>query len=151
MPVLIRVWIRTETAPEASSAARQLLPELSAAAVAAEGAPGMGGRGGGGAGSTGGVRSEAAGGAGGLGRIDSRSEGEEEVSLKFLSKQIADMNLNVNTQFASMETLVAELRGEFKVLREEMVSKEQFGVLEARVTDLESHGLPNSELKILRQ
>ena len=82
-----------ESANDTSLSARQLPSDFSAAAVAAVGAPGLGGGRGGGAGSTRGVSSEAAGGADALGRVDRGSEGEEEVSLKSLSKQIADMNL----------------------------------------------------------
>ena len=89
-------------------------------------------------------------GAGGVGVGGSQQSGTTDASMTMLLAEMKAMNTNLNTKFASLDKKLSDQSQEFKVelgkLRADTVAKETFSVLEVRLKNLESGGVPNSQI-----
>ena len=92
-------------------------------------------------------------GAGGVGK-GGGSQGED-LSLKDVMREIQSLSLDVKSKFGSLERQLGEQAKEFKddlgKIREELISRSQFEVLQGRVEKLESGGLSEIEISWFQQ
>ena len=76
---------------------------------------------------------------------------KEKISLEDVMGAIQTLSVDVNSKFVSVENCLLEFRAELGALKAEMVSRQMFDKLEARVSDLELKGFACPDLEFLRQ
>ena len=84
-------------------------------------------------------------------REEEERKRKEEISLEDVMGAIQTLSVDVNFKFVSVENCLMEFRAELGALKAEMVSRQMFDKLEARVSDLELKGFACPDLEFLRQ